>query len=60
MEANRDAALLCRDRAIKHFQEGKKAEALRFAKKAKNLFPEIDIPGKLSFRGHLKNRLYFS
>ncbi|VUZ43455.1 unnamed protein product [Hymenolepis diminuta] len=44
MEANRDAALLCRDRAVKHFQQGKKAEALRFAKKAKSLYPDIDIP----------------
>ncbi|VDN97674.1 unnamed protein product [Rodentolepis nana] len=44
MEANRDAALLCRDRAVKHFQQGKKVEALRFAKKAKNLYPDIDIP----------------
>nr|CUU99395.1 hypothetical transcript [Hymenolepis microstoma] len=44
MEANRDAALLCRDRAIKHFQQGKKVEALRFARKAKSLYPDVDIP----------------
>ncbi|KAM7539342.1 hypothetical protein Aperf_G00000055236 [Anoplocephala perfoliata] len=44
MEANRDAAILCRDRAIKHFHQGNKSEAIRFAKKAQNLYPDIDIP----------------
>uniref|UniRef100_A0A5K3FGK4 J domain-containing protein n=1 Tax=Mesocestoides corti TaxID=53468 RepID=A0A5K3FGK4_MESCO len=44
MEANRDAAQLCRDRAVKHFKEGNIAEAIRFAKKAQNLDPNIEIP----------------
>ena len=46
MEANRDAALLCRQRAVKYFKQGNTSEAIRFAKKAKNLYPDIDIPGK--------------
>lgn len=48
MEANRDAAILCRDRAVKHFHQGNKSEALRFAKKAQGLYPDIDIPGNFS------------
>lgn len=45
MEANRDAAVLCVERAVSYFKQGNTTEAVRFARKAKALFPDIDIPG---------------
>ncbi|VDK39465.1 unnamed protein product [Taenia asiatica] len=48
MEANRDAAVLCVERAVSYFKQGNTTEAVRFARKAKSLFPEIDIPGFIS------------
>ncbi|VDM17897.1 unnamed protein product [Hydatigera taeniaeformis] len=44
MEANRDAAVLCVERAVSYFKQGNTTEAVRFARKAKTLFPEVDIP----------------
>ncbi|KAL5103449.1 hypothetical protein TcWFU_010117 [Taenia crassiceps] len=44
MEANRDAAALCVERAVSYFKQGNTTEAARFARKAKALFPGIDIP----------------
>nr|CDS18886.1 DnaJ protein subfamily B 2 [Echinococcus granulosus] len=48
MEANRDAAVLCVERAVSYFKQGNTTEAMRFAKKAKNLFPGVNIPDFIS------------